>query len=780
MKILFSLLSVLLATPIRYHLSRGGDVSLAVYDAHGILVREVLRAVPQKAGDHVVLWDGRGRDHALLPAGDYQWKLLETSGLHAEYLLSVGSNYPLGTNLSSSGGPGTHLAPFAVAADATGVYVGAFQTENIESALVKVSPDGKTRLWSQQLPADERGQNIAWEGARSLASDGGEVYLLGHHFPQRVHVTDAKTGKPLRALAVDWEPLLPYLYGGDVRDGATAIAVAHGVIVVAYQTRDAVCWFDARTGAHLATARVRSPSGVAIDSRGTVFIATGDSVVRLTRSRPRPIALRAGLTKTGALAVDPTTGDLLVFEGGDRQQITRISPRGELRQRYGTPGGRREGLYVPGDFRDVTALASDGAGGFLVAEPYAAPRRVAHFDRDARVVREWYGGQPWDTGAAFEPERPEALWIASAYGIDGSHWIMRVLVDYASHSWRVHSCYRYLSPESAQMRGSANEGNLFHLYRHGETNYLAVEGIPSIWKIDEEHWRLLPTTTLDGATQWNDVNGDGRVQESEKTPAPFHVHPEFQISHLAENFDFFFIRRGPEPCRIRRIPVTRWTASGAPVYGGDPDGEIYADCPARFTSNGYNDPRWSVFMHFEADKGRLFAALNPGTTDWCTSRDSFVEAWDGARRPSWQVGEQGPAPTTVHAGQRYTPTAAGLIYWNLRGIAGVTHDSLVAFDVDGGWNAERAQSYVWDRDGLFVGGLFDHPKLDGTPEFMYHLGGELAHGTLYTEPNGDVIFAGNWESEARLYRITGWETPAEPWLRMSGRLGLARVTTQPR
>ena len=496
MKILFSLLSVLLGTPIRYHLARGGDVSLAVYGADGVLVREVLRAVPQKAGDHVVLWDGRGRDHALLPARDYQWKLLETSGLHAEYLLSVGSNYPLGTNLSSSGGPGTHLAPFAVAADATGVYVGAFQTENIESALVKVSPDGKTRLWSQQLPADERGQMIAWEGGRSLASDSGEVYLLGHHFPQRVHVSDAKTGKPLRTLAVDWEPPFPSLYGGDARDGATDIAVAHGVIVVAYQARDAVCWFDARTGAHLATARVRSPSGVAIDSRGTVFIATGDRVVRLTRSRFRPIELRARLTKTGALAVDPTTGDLLVFEGGERQQITRISPRGEILQRYGTPGGRREGLYVPGDFRDVTALASDGAGGFLVAEPYAAPRRVAHFDRDARVVREWYGGQPWDTGAAFEPGRPEALWIASAYGIDGSHWIMRVLVDYASRSWRVHSCYRYLSPESPQMRGSGNEGNLFHVYRHGETNYLAVEGIPSIWKIDEEHWRLLPTTTL--------------------------------------------------------------------------------------------------------------------------------------------------------------------------------------------------------------------------------------------------------------------------------------------
>jgi len=104
----------------------------------------------------------------------------------------------------------------------------------------------------------------------------------------------------------------------------------------------------------------------------------------------------------------------------------------------------------------------------------------------------------------------------------------------------------------------------------------------------------------------------------------------------------------------------------------------------------------------------------------------------------------------------------------------------IAIDVDGGWNVERAQTYVWDRDGLFVGGLFDHPKVDGTPEFMYHLGGELAHGTLYTGPDGDVIFAGNWESEVRLYRITGWGTPSAPWLRQSGSVTPPRRTDPPR
>ena len=752
---------------IHYRLAAAGNVSLAVYDDRGLLVREILRAVPQGSGDHAVDWDAT--DLAGKPAapGVYGWKLLETAGLRAQYLLSVGSNYPIGTDLSSSGGPGTHLAPFAVTTDPSGLYVAALQTENIESAVIKLGPGGKSRLWSQQLPADPKAQLIPWEGARSLASDGGELYLLGHRFPQRVHVSDAKSGQPRRALGIDWEPPFPDRLGSEAVGGGTDMAVDRGTIIVAYAARDAVCWFDAQTGAHLATARVPAPAGVAIDRTGAVLVATGDRVVRLTRARPVPVTLRSNLDKPGPLTVDPTSGDVLVFEAGP-QQVVRLSDRGAVVQRYGRPGGRRDGLYVPTDFRDVTTLSADGAGGFFVAEPYAAPRRVAQFDRSGTVVKEWYGGQPWDTGAAFEPGRPDAMWVASATGLDDSHYVMRVIIDYASQTWRVHSSYRYTSPDNPLMHGSGNEGNLFHVYRHADANYLAIEGDPSIWKIDETHWRLLPVTSFGAGFQWNDQNGDGRVQESEKSPHQPRVRRTFLIPHLAQSFDLFFVSSSSEPCRIRRLPVTGWTAAGAPIYGGDPDGEIYADCPARFTANGYNDPRWSVFMYFDVTTHNLFAALNPGTTNWCASRDSFVQAWDDSQRPIWQVGELASAAAAGH-GDRPTP---GLIYRNLRGIAGVTHDCLVAIDVDGGWSSERAQTYVWDRDGLFVGGLMDNPHLDGIPEFMYHLGGELAHGTLFTTPEGEVIFAGNWESEVRLYRITGWDSPATPWIRMSGRLTL--------
>jgi hypothetical protein len=759
---------------IRYQLASAGTVSLAAYDARGTLVRELLRAAPQPAGAHAVAWDGLDRGGRPVPPGVYNWKLLETGGLTAEYLLSVGSNYPLGTDLSSSGGPGTHLAPYAVAADATGVYVAALSTENIESGMIKLGPDGKKRLWSQHLPSDARGVEIAWEGARSLAAAGEEIYLLGHRAPQRVHVSDARTGRALRAFGVDWEPPLPSdLDAVDARNGAGQLVVDGGAVVVSYPGRDAIAWFDNRTGAFLGSARVAAPTGLAADHRGNIFVASGTSILRLTRWHAGSVVLRSGLTKPGPIALDPSSGDLLVFEGGAHQQVVRLSHRGKILDRYGSAGGRRDGLYVPTDFRDVTSLASDGRGGFLVAEPFAAPRRVAHVDRDGAVVQEWYGGQPWDTGAAFEPGRPDVMWVASAGMLDGGHTVMRVVIDYASRSWRVHSCYRTSGVENPLMRGSGNEGNLFHVYRHAGTNYLVTEGEPSIWRIDEERWRLSPVTAVGKGIQWNDANGDGVPQPSEETPFVAHLPRTFAVPHMAQNFDFFFVSAGERPCRIRRLGVTSWNAVGAPIYGGDPDGETYADCPARINQAPL-DPRWAAFLHFAVEEGRLFAAFNPGTTFWCTSRDSFVQAWNQAGRPSWQAGELGPASRLSQPnGLGYVKTSPGLIYWNLRGIAGVAHGSLVAVDVDGGWAKERAQTYVWDRDGLFVGGLFDHPRLQGIPEFMYHLGGELAHATLYTLPDGAVLFAGNWENEVRVYRITGWETADAPWVRTSGQLILA-------
>jgi hypothetical protein len=746
---------------IDYELPRPGKVSLAVFSASGATVREILRAAPQTAGRHRVVWDGLDRTGRGVPPGEYRWKLLETPGLTVRYELSVGSSYPIGTDLSSSGGPGTHLAPFAVTADATGIYVAAFQTENIESGIIKLDPNGTRRLWSERVPRDAKGQEIAWEGARSLSVDKGELFLLGHLAPQRVHVSDAKTGHGLRTIDVAWDDPA-WDSAPDATHGATDLGVFAGVVAVAYRGQNAIRWYDAAAGSLLGSAHVAAPTAIAVGPSGATYVTSGDQVVELAAKRPTPRIVRAGLVSPIKLDLDHGTGELLVFQGGPSQQVVRLSPAGAVLATYGARGGRQDGLYVDRDFSGVTDLAADGRGGFFVAEAFAAPRRVAHLSREGKVLAEWYGGQPWDTNGAFEPGRPDVMWVASAGTWPGrDHTVMRVLVDYAHKTWRVHSTYRYTSASNPLMSTSANEGSLFHIYEHEGIKYLAVEGPPSISRIDEKNWRLVPSTSVSGTFQWNDADGDGRVQENEKTPVEM-VPSSFYVSHVDASFDHYFIQRSTASCQVRRLPVTGWNAQGAPIYAAS--SEVYAQCPDRFRQ-GTADGRWGAYLFHDPASGALFAALNPGTADWCLSGDSFMQQWTPSGAIGWSAGELGPSPT-VHGA--YVPTRPGLIYWNLRGIAGVAHDCVVATDVDGGWFSERAQTYVWDRDGLFVGGVMDAPDLTAAPEFMYHLGGELAHSTVLTLPDGDVLFAGNWENEMRIYRVRGWDGPDSPWTRASG------------
>jgi hypothetical protein len=729
---------------IRYHLSRAGKTSLAVYDAKGIMVRELLHGLAQNVGDHVVTWDGLDRDGKAVPAGSYNWKLLQSSGLHSQYVMSVGSNYPIGTNNSSSGGPGTHVASYTVAVDSTGIYIAALQTENIETCMLKLSLDGKRRLWSQSLPTGPNGQGVAWDGARSIAVDKGEVYLLGRGGPQRVYVSDAATGAALRIVEVG-QNAKP-LYEED--KGAIDMTIRNGVLAVSYQSQNEVRWYDPKTGTLLDTAAVPAPSGIAVGASGAVYVSSGDKVVRLTQADHSLSTLAGGLSDPGRLDVDPVSGDILVYENGS-QQIVRLSPEGKVLRTYGAAGGRALGLYTPQarqNFSGLSDLCADGAGGFFIAEPYAPPRRVAHFNGEGVSVREWYGGQRWAPHASPEPDNPNVVWMTTGADKSGAtRYLMRLVVDYKTKTWRVHSTYRYVSPDSPVHSDSFNEGGFFHIYEHGGAKYVVLDNL-QILKVDEKNWKLVPATVFLGVAQWNDRNGDGQIQEDEKTPfKPSIGKAVFPlITFVDANFDYYFIDVARRPYTVRKYSASQWTAVGAPVYGDVPDGKEVAVVPPRFRDDVAEDWRFCGYLHHDAKSDSLYAAFNPWTVNWGQSVDSYMQHWDAAGAATWGAGEQGPGNGQVRAG--------------FRSIAGVTHGCVVATDFDGGWHeGESANTYVWDKDGLFVGGIMDEIDLTAAPNFMYRLGGEFCHSTLYTFPNGDVYFYGNWENEVRIYKVTGWD-----------------------
>lgn len=403
-------------------LDKPGNVSAAVYDAQGSLVRELMHAAPMNAGKHSLIWDGLDRDGNALPAGDYTWKLLQTPGLKATYLMSLGSNFPPGDRWNTACGPGTHHSPFGIAVDETGIYVSAHTTENIETCMLKMTPDGTSRLWTSLTPR-------AWDGALSLAVDGGKVFMLGHRLwsdprligkklsKQCVYVYDGATGKLAPEFQVDFgtgkQPNgIDVQWDDSSKEMDASDMDAHaGVLVVAYEKRDALRWYDLQKGSLLGTAEMPTPAGVAVGADGTVFVSTGDRIVKLSQANKTPADVVTGLDKPGRLDVDHASGDLLVYEAGS-QQIKRFSAAGALLKTYGVKGGRQDGLYddaAKRSFAGFADLCADGRGGFYVTEALAAPRRTAHFAADGSVVREWYGGQRWAPHAAPEGDNPSML-----------------------------------------------------------------------------------------------------------------------------------------------------------------------------------------------------------------------------------------------------------------------------------------------------------------------------------------------------------------------------------
>ena len=70
--------------PISFTVEKPGQVSAAVYDSEGRLVRELLHAVPMAAGKQSLIWDGLDRDGNALPAGDYSLEAVADAGAEGD------------------------------------------------------------------------------------------------------------------------------------------------------------------------------------------------------------------------------------------------------------------------------------------------------------------------------------------------------------------------------------------------------------------------------------------------------------------------------------------------------------------------------------------------------------------------------------------------------------------------------------------------------------------------------------------------------------------------
>ena len=770
---------------IHYELKNAGLISLNVYDAQGQVVREMLHAAERSVGPHDEAWDGLDETGQKLPPGNYSWKLLETQGLKAEYLMTLGLSVDY-FNLW----PGNHLGITGVAADATGVYFGSGCSE-ARGFVMKMAPDGK-QLW-----AVNRNWFEEWQGPDSLAVDGNNVFLMQENYNIARISADKGTGEVIWNFVYD--PSKPKDRPASTRDdggwvkmklgqatqtSAVDLAAGKGKLVMSYENFGCIRWIDQTTGKKLSEAKVPEPLGVAIDNDGRALVISGGAVLVVDENGPTGLPLISAdkLTSPWRLSVNRTTGDIWVAERGKSQQVKRFSAKGDLLQTFGALGGRpAQGLYDGSvGFRNINAIAAAPDGSFWISEAFAAPRRLAHFGADGKLIREWYGPQMYANRASADPADPSIVWLDSMWGE-----VIQARVDYANKSWKVLATYSYMDPLQPRYH---HEGGMWFVRHVGDKTYLANEDNPDVFLVDEPGRRLVPMFQV-GAAFYPGGNAGwqippelrpaespwpGQTAPDPRPPAPwdFIWHnttggPEIALKDMVFGKELYtfahqaFVRS--DLTYVANVGVSwkeannSWvrqggasvlkpamSALGAPVYDMTQAGNLPLKLPPFLgdTRGIWEDTDGSIFTIHNTTKTR--DGKGPFGVGKTASGigGNFVAKWSADGTLKWIVGHHTaaakPGPGEVR---------------NFYRIAGTVKGCIAVNDID------YSMTHVWDQDGLWVGRLLENGVTTPTiPADAYVLCGENFGGYVFeNSQDGQIYFLGDSYNATPIYRITGWD-----------------------
>jgi len=828
------LLAVLLLTSGLSHavdipltIGKPGNVSVAVYDGQGRLVRELSRAQPMTAGAHTLKWDGLDRQGIPQPVGFYTWKMLGSPGLEARFLGVVGVNpvvQPYDPWVGNNDGPS------AVAWDESGWYVGSDGSEGIP-ACRKQSPDSRQRPWQKDWME-------AWQGPIAMASGNGVLFVLqqngkiialnretGAH---KTYIDDAGKVRP-----VAWDVLAQ----GDNRDGSGGVAgspmdmdARDGRLVVSAEKFDLVRLYSSDAPAVpkkasvamlqqataerlLRTEAVPAPKSVALGAEGVMYVISEGRVLGF--GKQREVFVAAGqLENPHRLSVDTTSGDVLVAEAAPSHQIKRFDRAGKLVAAYGRKGGRQDGPFVATDFRDVRDVAATGDGGFLLCEGNESVRRTARFDRKGALLGQWFGGTPFFNQASATPQKPNEIWFDA-----GSAALGVAKMDFEERTWEIVASYGY----EAFGDGLFPKHDSFRHWRVREKNGVTyvVHESGAVLRLDAATQRLVPAAIAglvrdkkkapqplqEAATQqridwvkfsglytWSDLNGDGAFQ-----PQEFHFHatesgrsvPGIGIApcFIDESWNLIFSQdtntgKGA-PWVV--LPNLAKPDALAPSWDWNRSEPAKAEWPAEIAEMQGAESRgiWraldgAVYQIIAGNRAPTADRHNPSFPGF-RSGSVRVISWNPDGTVAWSVGKHSHLQSFAgaKAGEYHDPTR----------ILGVVQDCVVVADRSA-WPAS-----VWTANGLYAGSFLDRRVDDGLPANLYawwrekrpHLDkpGEFVNpqildpdtpipydvlgGFLLPVPGADPLWMPMGESSSVVYRVGGWKG----WERQEGRCRLS-------
>ena len=786
------------AEVISYTLPRAGKVSLAVYDAQGRQVRTLLAGEKQAAGKQSFAWDGLDRLGKAMPIGSYEWRLLSNDGLEADYVAVVGQT-PINAAEPWVWTVGSHQGPSSVVVGSGGtIYQGSRNSEGPPVLMKLGSEDGPvlwTRGWQSKGPVD-------------MVELGAHLYVLG--WTTKLQRVNAATGQ-------DDGKSIDLLWPGEKApgcdDAVNSYAVKVGVdgenIVVAYREHDVVRWIAPTTGAVLREVAVPKPRAVAAGENGAVFVLSGAELVSVAADGAISKILGAGvLTAPVTFDLDRTRRELFVVEGGVDQRVRRFALDGKPLGDLGRMGGRKDGAYVATDFRDVSHLRCDGAGGFYAVESDHL-RRIVHVNAAGAVVKEWLGGTPFFAVTSVDTAAPGELWYNASY-------TTMAVAALDLESGKVSITHTYSMPEIGFGDGlfpPASDFPVWRVRRHAGGTYLIHESPAAVLRVDAAAGKLVPVAlashkrwdakkfknaainaamekvglTYDDigcdAFTWSDANGNGELDADE-----FRFHNSAALMHgrycaFDENLNVFI---GFQGAKNYCYTGKRWMLF-------DFKGSAYAKLP-NIAVAGAATPVWD-WSKLELSRAMLpddLAGTNVGAVaarhDARGGVTLAVRGEIGANTdrhglvwPEDTIGTSCllramPDGTAWTVSKQKSPGMNAAAVMRHPGyFPGVAHGCIIAA------NRNHYGAVAWTEDGLFAGFFLDRHKND-LPDWAYEPAGrglsglfagddwECA-GSLAELADGSVLWIPRSSGRAAVFRVRGWDN----WFRASGKIALKQA-----
>jgi len=762
---------------IRYELPKDARVTLAIDDAEGRRVRNLLPAAARKAGKNVERWDGLNDAGKPVEPGEYRFKIISHDGIHASYTMSFANpgNPSWRTPDGRGGFYGDHTAPMAAAA---GGNYAALATPMGEAGphLMGLNLDGQ-KLWD--LP-----NRTAFDGGQiSLATDGKILWVANEGKEATIYRVQVATGKyaPWNATVKDAAGVESAVLDLKVTEAPgiitkrslginlKAIALYQGKLAVCLMRENRVKILDSDTGKVEAEFEVAAPAAVTHAGKGWLVLSQG-KLLRLGTDGKTTSFADGDYADGYGLATD-ADGAVYLSVRGAQQNVLVFSPEGKVVREIGQKGGRPvNGKYLPSGMRNPAQIAVDTKGRLWVAESTENPKRSSLWDtKTGALLRDYAGTTGYAVAGSINPFDPTVGFSGdTVYRIDlekggyeptyslGKSGDPDQLFPPTVHHSTTSKTVLYQGKTYVFSPGEGGSSTISCIYWDGK-DWRSVANlgvVPDLTKTKPGNKKqgIYQHPVFEGHSNewysWADANGDGLVQAAEmKFSKPeLNGQPAKIRSYLWGRLPdddgalTFMIEKAPDV--LWRLAITSVTAAGAPVYDVTKPEVIKVERPVIGGGNGQG-------MTIGGSNGRTYLNQDPIVA---IDRDGKVQGG----YPSKNIG--------VHGSHNARAAKPGYIIGpsSILGVAAMGKDIGDVFYI----GANLGENYLFTEDTLYIQtlfkdtrGVFENPAkaVKGMPMDNTTAGGESFGGNFVRTKDGKcyVTLGG---TDAKVMEVTGLDS----------------------